>query len=177
MWATKSPFFSAYSPDIRSIVVRSDEVSTKSPGLLIRPLEENARSGERPRLAWSPEERRSFPYTPTVPARGDSIYIAPDKGGLARHNARTGEEVWSLRWQCLFTVSPVVIDGKVYTPSEPGDVCVFEAAPKYKLLAKNNLGEPVFASPAVAHGRLYIRGKQHLFCVGQAAPRRSAETK
>jgi outer membrane protein assembly factor BamB len=63
----------------------------------------------------------------------------------------------------------VLIDGKVYAPSEKGDVYVFEAAPKYRLLAKNSLGEPVFASPAVANGRLYVRGEHHLFCIGPPA--------
>jgi outer membrane protein assembly factor BamB len=70
----------------------------------------------------------------------------------------------------------VLIDGKVYAPSEQGDVYVFEAAPTYKLLAKNSLGEPVFASPAVANGRLYVRGRQHLFCVGRPAGNKSGAT-
>ena len=44
---------------------------------------------------------------------------------------------------------------------------VFEAAPKYNLLGDSKLGEDVFASPAVADGKLYIRGAKHLFCIGE----------
>jgi outer membrane protein assembly factor BamB len=75
-----------------------------------------------------------------------------------------------------FFASPVLIDGKVYISSDKGDVYVFEAAPKYHLLAKNSLGEPVFASPAVANGRLYVRGQQHLFCIGRPAEKRAGAT-
>ena len=43
---------------------------------------------------------------------------------------------------------------------------VLAAEPTYKLLGKNTMGEPVLATPAVAEGRLFIRGKNHLFCIG-----------
>jgi outer membrane protein assembly factor BamB len=134
-------------------------------------VEPPAKGGERPKLAWSSEDRRSFPYVPTPLARDGHVYLVHDKGGFACHDARTGAEVWRsepLRGTKFFA-SPVLIDGKVYAPSEKGDVYVFEAAPKYRLLAKNSLGEPVFASPAVANGRLYVRGEHHLFCIGPPA--------
>ena len=65
------------------------------------------------------------------------------------------------------TASPVLIDGKVYAAAEDGTVYVFAAAPEYKLLATNSVGEPVLSSPAVADNRLYIRGKEHLFCIAK----------
>jgi hypothetical protein len=43
---------------------------------------------------------------------------------------------------------------------------VIAAGPKYQVLAKNPLGEPVQASMAVSGGRLFIRTGKHLFCVG-----------
>jgi hypothetical protein len=54
---------------------------------------------------------------------------------------------------------------------------VYPAAPAFKLLAKNSLGEGVRATPAVSNGRLFIRGDQHLFCIGKpptAAPRQGS---
>ena len=60
-----------------------------------------------------------------------------------------------------------LIDGKVYATSIAGDVYVFAAEPTFKLLAQSELGETVRATPAVANGRLYIRGDQHLFCIGK----------
>jgi len=43
---------------------------------------------------------------------------------------------------------------------------VFAAEPTFRLLARNELGEVVRATPAVADGRLYIRGERHLYCIG-----------
>jgi outer membrane protein assembly factor BamB len=65
------------------------------------------------------------------------------------------------------TASPVMIDGKVYAASEGGDVFVFAAEPKFNRPTKSSLGEGVMATPAVADGKLYIRGKNHLFCIGK----------
>jgi len=66
------------------------------------------------------------------------------------------------------TASPVLIDGKVYSFNEKGVVVVFEATEAgYKPLAKNSVGEAVMASPAVANGRLYVRGVTHLICIGK----------
>jgi outer membrane protein assembly factor BamB len=140
-------------------------------------VEPPAKSGERPKLAWS-SVSHSFPYVPTIVARDGYIYLIDDNGSFLCHDAKTGDEVWKTPpMRVKFFASPVLIDGKVYAPSMKGDVYVFEAAPKYNLLAKNSLGEEVFASPAVANSRLYVRGKQHLFCVGRPAPQRSAEAK
>ena len=65
------------------------------------------------------------------------------------------------------TACPVLIDGKIYSINESGRVSVFAAEPKFNLLAENDLKESVFASPAVADGRLYVRGREHLICIGK----------
>jgi outer membrane protein assembly factor BamB len=118
-------------------------------------------------LAW--ENRKSFPYVPTLLTHGDHLYSVTDLGQAACHVAATGEEVWSHRLNSPVTGSPVLIDGKVYVVAEDGKVFVLEAATKYKLLATNLIGEPVSSTPAVADNRLYIRGQDHLFCIGKPA--------
>ena len=65
--------------------------------------------------------------------------------------------------------SPVLVDGKVYAASEEGTVFVFQASPKYQLLAKNVLDEGIIATPAVASRRMYIRGKNSLYCIGDVS--------
>jgi outer membrane protein assembly factor BamB len=116
-------------------------------------------------LAW--QNRRDFPYVPCLLARDDYLYSVNDGGFAACHVAKTGAEVWSGRLCGPVTASPVLIDGKVYVAAEDGSVYVFEAAPQFKLLAKNSIGEGVMASPAVADNRLFIRGQKHLFCIAK----------
>ena len=118
-------------------------------------------------VAW--ENRRTFPYVPTMLTFGDHLYFVNDRGVAACHVAKTGENVWTERLGGNFSASPVLIDGKIYAVSEEGDVYVFPAAPAFTLLAKNSIGEQVLSSPAVADSRLLIRGSGHLFCIGKPA--------
>ena len=56
-------------------------------------------------------------------------------------------------------------DGKILLTSEDGDTFVLKAGPKQEILRTNALGEPVYASPAIAGGRLFIRTEKNLYCI------------
>jgi len=116
-------------------------------------------------LVW--QHKRETPYVPSLLAQGEYVYGVTDKGFAACYVARTGRQVWRERICGDVLASPVLIDGKVYAVDVKGKACVFEAAPKFKLLGESSLGEVVSASPAVADNRLYIRGDQHLFCIAR----------
>ena len=68
-----------------------------------------------------------------------------------------------------FHASAVAGDGKVYFTSKEGVVRVVRAGQKFELLAENDMGEPVIASPAISDGEIFIRGEKHLFCFGTSA--------
>jgi outer membrane protein assembly factor BamB len=116
-------------------------------------------------LVW--ENRKSLPYVPSPLVRGEYLYTVNDAGIAACYEAKTGAEIWTHRLASKVTASPVMIDGKIYSVGEDGKVYVFEAAPKYKELGVSALGESVSATPAVADNRLYVRGDEHLFCIGK----------
>ncbi len=44
---------------------------------------------------------------------------------------------------------------------------VVKPGAEFQLIAKNELGEKCFASPAISEGRFFSRGDRHLFCIGQ----------
>ena len=52
--------------------------------------------------------------------------------------------------------------------SEDGDTFVIKAGPKHEVVRTNSLGEPVYASPAIADGKIFIRGEKHLYAIEQA---------
>jgi outer membrane protein assembly factor BamB len=117
-------------------------------------------------LAW--DNRKDFPYVPTMLTHGDHLYFVNDRGLAGCFVAKTGQKVWFERLpDATFMASPVLIDGKMYAVSDQGEVFVFAASPTYQLLAKNSLGETVRATPAVADNRLFLRGQNHLFCIGK----------
>jgi outer membrane protein assembly factor BamB len=124
-------------------------------------------STDAPRRVW--ENRKDFPYVPSPVTRGEHIYFVNDAGFAGCYHAPTGKRVWFERLaDAGFHSSPVLIDGKVYATSVAGDVYVFAAEPTFRLLARNELGEVVRATAAVADGRVYIRGERHLYCIGKS---------
>jgi outer membrane protein assembly factor BamB len=126
--------------------------------------------GELPNseLAW--KTRRLLPYVPTLVAWEEHLYFINDQGVAGCVKAQSGEILWSRRVCGPVTASPLLIDGKMLAIDEEGQAVVVAAASKdCRVLGKQSLGEAVMASPAVASGRLYIRGKEHLFCIGTKA--------
>ncbi|MBI2805301.1 MAG: PQQ-binding-like beta-propeller repeat protein [Planctomycetes bacterium] len=121
----------------------------------------------RPDLLWG--NQKEFPYVTCPLALGGHIYIVNDSGFAGCFEPKTGKKNWFERLPgARFYASPVLIDGKIYAASEQGDVYVTATNPKeYQLLAKNALDERIRATPAVADGRLYIRGQFNLYCIGK----------
>jgi hypothetical protein len=78
-----------------------------------------------------------------------------------------GKEVYSQRLEgATAAASPVVTkNGTIYFASS-GRSYVVKAGDKYEQLAANNLDDPNYASPAVADGRIYLKGQRFLYCIG-----------
>jgi hypothetical protein len=58
--------------------------------------------------------------------------------------------------------------GRVYFCDENGDTVVIEAeTPQFKELARNNLDEPLYASPAISPGMIFLRTASNLYAIGE----------
>jgi outer membrane protein assembly factor BamB len=93
------------------------------------------------------------------------VYAVRDTGILHVYDLESGEKIYSERLDGTFSASPVASDGRVYLASESGEVWVLAAGRKFEVLARNDLGEPLMATPAIAGGRLLIRGRTRLFAI------------
>jgi outer membrane protein assembly factor BamB len=110
-------------------------------------------------------------YVPSPILYGDYLYLTTDRGILTCLDARTGEvkyEGGRIPIPATFTASPIAFEGKILLTSEDGDTFVVKAGPKHEILGTNSVGEPVYASPAVADGKIFIRGEKNLYCVQQS---------
>jgi outer membrane protein assembly factor BamB len=95
------------------------------------------------------------------------VYYIADKGVAGCLDLKSGKASWTQRLAGNFTSSPLLVDGKVIGLNEDGELFVFTASPKmYENIGRLKLGEGVLASPALADGKLYVRGHDHLFCLG-----------
>ncbi len=107
-------------------------------------------------------------YVPSPIAIGDYLYLVSDAGIMTCFDAVTGERKYEggrVPVPATFFASPIAFDDKILLTSEDGDSFVIEAGPVHKVLQTNTVGEPVYASPAIANGTIYIRGDKHLFAI------------
>jgi outer membrane protein assembly factor BamB len=125
------------------------------------------KSGEEtnPFIAW--KTSNGSPYTPTPIVYGEHLYTVADNGVFAAYDAKTGARLYQERLPSTFSASPVASGGKLYVPSEDGDVYVVRAGPKFELLSTNPMGEALMATPALAGGMLIIRSSGHVYAVAE----------
>jgi len=119
-------------------------------------------------IAW--KYAKGTAYVPSPILYGDYLYLITDKGVMTCLDAKTGEvkyEGGRVPVPATFTASPVAFDGKILLTSEDGDTFFVKAGPKHEVLRTNSLGEPVYASPALAAGHIFIRGEKHLYAIGR----------
>jgi outer membrane protein assembly factor BamB len=95
-----------------------------------------------------------------VKGGGLSSCFTTDKGKQLWYRQRLGNEA-------SYLASPVYGDGKIYAAGDNGTVVVIAPGPELQVLAKNEMGERIIGTPAIADGRLFIRTRTKLFCIGQ----------
>jgi len=107
---------------------------------------------------------------PSPIALGEYLYVPLDRGTLTCYEAKTGKTVYEkqkLGTRNTVTASPVAGDDKIYVQTENGECYVVKPGPDFEILAVNKLDEVFCASPAVSTGRIFLRGRKHLYCIGK----------
>ncbi len=123
-------------------------------------------SGELPPSAVAWRTKDGTPDSPTPVAYRGLLFVVSD-GGIAQCvDATTGEGKWKERLPGDYKASPLAADGRVYFVNLAGRCTVVEASATFRKLADNALGDEVVASPAAADGKLYLRGRKALYCLG-----------
>jgi outer membrane protein assembly factor BamB len=106
------------------------------------------------------------PYVSSLLYFDGRLYMANDVGVLTAADASNGERIWQQRVDGVFSASPVAGAGHVFFASEGGVTFVVGGGAKPEIVAKNDIGERIIASPAIANGRIFLRTDDHLFSIG-----------
>jgi outer membrane protein assembly factor BamB len=115
-------------------------------------------------IAWRTTEGAA--YVPSPIAEGDYCLVVSDLGFAHCYEAKTGDLAWKERFG-RHHASLVSANGLVYFLNDDGVCHIVRPGPKFDLVAKNELGEETYASPAISGGALFIRGEKSLFCIGK----------
>ncbi|MBI5684305.1 MAG: PQQ-binding-like beta-propeller repeat protein [Verrucomicrobia bacterium] len=178
------PWVMAYDPATGKEVWRAEALSgevTPSPvfgaGLVFTAIEGEKLAAIKPdgegdvtktHVAWSAED--GLPDVSSPLCDGQRVYLATSTGEITCYDAAKGKKLWNKELDNIsFKSSPALAGDKIYIFCDKGTCIVLQAGDTYKEVAKADLGEEVLSSPAFADGRIYVRGKKSLFCIGSKA--------
>ena len=105
-------------------------------------------------------------YVPSPVISGDHFLIVSDSGVAHCFDAKTGDIKWEERLR-EHHASLVSAEGRVYFVNDFGVMRAVKPGASYEPLAESEIGEKVFASPALSEGQIFIRGDKTLMCIGK----------
>ena len=117
-------------------------------------------------IIWS--RRDIGPYVPTGVLCQGNIYSTKGSNAiLTSINAKTGETVIDAsRLDGIKTLyaSLVAANDHIYVTGRNGTTLVLKHGDELDVVATNELGEPVDATPAIVGNEIFIRGEKNLYC-------------
>lgn len=96
---------------------------------------------------------------------GGMVFLLQTYGLLTCYDAKDGKQIWDNDFAETFFASPSLVGDKIYLINEDGVTIIIQLDKEFKEIARCELGEKVSASPAFMDGRIYIRGKENLYCI------------
>jgi outer membrane protein assembly factor BamB len=99
---------------------------------------------------------------------GNQLFRLQGQSVLRTFDLTDGKELYAKRLEGASSQSsPIVTPSGLLYFASAGKSYVLRAGPQYDLVGTNDLGDSCAASPAVAAGKLILKGQQHLYCVGK----------
>ena len=110
---------------------------------------------------------------------GDHVYGYSERAGWVCQDFKTGKALWNERDAIEGGGSIIAADGRLYIYSDQGEAILAEANPKewteigrFKIpetsklrpMAETSSSAHIWAHPAIANGRLYLRDAELIFC-------------
>ncbi|MAE75937.1 MAG: pyrrolo-quinoline quinone [Planctomycetes bacterium] len=107
----------------------------------------------------------------TLSIADDLVFAADYSGFIYCIDANTGKINWKHDTSAHIWGSTLVADGKLYIGTEDGFLTVLPATKTYdkKKVTEIDMGPPIYSSPIVANGVLYVATHTHLYAIAQGA--------
>jgi outer membrane protein assembly factor BamB len=116
-------------------------------------------------LVWRQKTGAPDQSTPIVV--GDRLYMVSSGGIASCLNTATGDIVWKERLGPDYAASPIFADGRLYFFDTYKYCKVLAPGDTFSVLAKNELADGCFATPAVVGRALIVRTKTALYRIEQ----------
>ena len=94
------------------------------------------------------------------------LYTVDSAGIVSCSDPADGKALWKSRTKGPHSASPVFAEDRLYLLNEAGATAVLALKDEGKVLATNELGDPMLASPAISGGAIFLRSDKKLYCIG-----------
>lgn len=105
------------------------------------------------------------------PLAYDGRLLMVKKGGIsAAFDLIDGSTLWMkkrIRNFGNYYASPVAAGDRIYIPGENGRIVVLKSGPALEVLARNDVGDSLVATPAIADDRIYVRTLNRIYCFSE----------
>ena len=149
------------------LVVVTSHHGSLGPIYAIRAEANGDLSVDRAGIAWQQDSGGNYMQTPLL--HEGLAYFCFDNGVLSVYQMSDWKRIYRQRLgagKSGFTSSPVAAGGRLYITDEEGHTYVLTLGREYAPVGDADLGETVMATPAVAVGVIYMRGRSHVWALG-----------
>ena len=117
-------------------------------------------------VLWD-REKRNASESSLVIVNG-TLYQTTRGGIVSAVDVRSGKDLWDDRMPGKHVPAPIVLGDKLLFSNDRGESFLVRASPeKFELVGKNQLGESISASPAIADGALYMRSSGAIYKIAK----------
>jgi outer membrane protein assembly factor BamB len=129
--------------------------------------------GGKPEIVWN--YRKNVSYIPS-PVVYEGVFYMVQDGIVTALDPQTGDLLKRERLgegSPKVYASPVAAGGKIYIATLEGKIAVLAAGRDFSVLATNDLGDEIWATPAAVDDRLYVRTRGKLYSFAAATAKTS----
>lgn len=117
-------------------------------------------------VKWKYDDRRGLPDCSSPLAYDGLVYMIKEGGLFTAMDAETGEVVKQGRVgdPDQYFASPVAAGGRIITASQSGQLAIVGSGPEWDVVSVHDIGEEVWATPAIAGDHVIVRSQDALYC-------------
>jgi outer membrane protein assembly factor BamB len=107
-------------------------------------------------------------YVPSPVAYQGKLFLVDDRGVASCWDVNTGKQYWKERLSGKgHHASAIASEGRIYFTADDGVTFVVNASEQFEVVARNPLGDRVFASPAFSDGDIFLHSAKAVWCIGK----------
>ncbi len=115
-------------------------------------------------VLWTFED--NLPDSCSPVATAEQVFVLASYGMLTCLDTKSGEVRWEWESEDMYSSSPTLVGDRIYLFGLESCHVLKAGKEAAEVVGQGSLGEECVTSPAFGSGRMFIRGKEHLFCIG-----------